>query len=146
MQPKKQEQFRKRTSVRVIFIYHKQPPLSRFFGQSFIRSFGFVLWFCDLAYFVSSLLDSLCQYENQTFSTNQSIITSNCRESCQCYHINDRAFMKCKPLCPIEEDPKCHRHSERLTEFGRSLNDTNCTCIKKRCVSGIKFHSILFCH
>ena len=131
MQPKKQEQFWKRTSVRVIFIYHKQPPLSRFF---------------DLAYFVSSLLDSLCQYENQTFSTNQCIITSNCRESCQCYHINDRAFMKCKPLCPIEEDPKCHRHSERLTEFERSLNDTNCTCIKKRCVSGIKFHNILFCH
>ena len=97
-----------------------------------------------LPHFDNSVLSGLCQYDNQAFSANQSIITSNCRERCQCHHINGTAITTCKPLCPIEEDPKCHPHSERLIQFERSLNDTNCTCTKKRCVPGIKICNIPF--
>ena len=74
---------------------------------------------------------------NQTFSATHSVITSNCKERCQCHHINGTAVTKCKPLCPIQEYPKCHPHSERIKEFEISLNDTNCTCKEKRCASGI---------
>ena len=110
------------------------------------KSFGFLLRFPGLLSFNNSVLAGLCQYDNQTFSANQSIITSNCRERCQCHHINGAAVTICKPLCSVEEHPKCHPHSERLAEFQRSLNDTKCTCTKKRCVSGIKISNILFCH
>ena len=112
-------------------------PMLRFLGR-------FVWRFPGLPHFDNSILAGLCQYDNQTFSANQSIITSNCSERCQCHHINGTAITTCKPLCPIEEDPKCHPHSERLAEFETSLNDTNCTCTKKKCVSGIKICNILF--
>ena len=92
-----------------------------------------------LSYILNSVLARLCQYGNQTFSANQSVITPNCTERCQCHQINGT---ECKPLCPIQEDPNCHPHSERIKEFVRSLNHTNCTCTEKRCVSGINvFHS-----
>ena len=51
---------------------------------------------------------------------------------------NSAAIAKCKPLCPIEEHPKCHAHSERLAEFERSLNHKKCTCTKKSCVFSTK--------
>ena len=116
------------------------------FTKISIKSIGFVLSFPSLAYIANSVLAGLCEYNNQTFSTNQSIITSKCREICQCHHINGRAITKCKPLCAIEEDPKCHPHSERLQRFQRSLNHTNCTCTKKRCVRGKNFDNISFGH
>ena len=73
----------------------------------------------------------LCQYDNQTFCTNQFILTSNFRERFQCQHINGTEITKCETLCPIEEYPKCHPHPKRLTKFERSLNDTKCACTKK---------------
>ena len=118
--------------------------MSRFFGQKGHE----IIWFClgqpHLSYFVNSVLAGLCHYDNQTFSANQSITTSNCRERCQCHHINGTAITKCKPLCLIEDDPKCHPHSERLTEIQRSVDDTNCTCTKKRCLSGKELRYIRF--
>ena len=111
-----------------------------------IKEFGFGLSFPGLANIVNSVWAGLCEYDNQTFSANQSFITSNCRKSCQCQHINGTVITKCKPLCPIDKDPKCHPHSYRLTEYERFLNDTNCTCTKKRCVSGTKQYNIIFCH
>ena len=78
---------------------------------------GFVSGFSSCVYFANPLLAGLCQYDNETFSANQSIITSDCRKSCQCHHINSRAITKCKPLCAIEDDPKCHPHSAKLTRI-----------------------------
>ena len=104
--------------------------------KTFIKQFRSIIQL--LLYLVNSVLAVLCQYDNQTFSINQSIVTSNCTERCQCHHINGTAIAKCKRLCPIEVDPECHPHTERIEEFERPLNDSNCTCTEKRCVSGIK--------
>ena len=110
----------------------------------FIIWFGFAFSSGFLSYILNFALARLCQYNNQTFFANQSIITSNCTERCQCHHING---MECKTLCPFQEDPKCHPHFERVKEFERSLNDTNCTCKERRCVSGIKtFCNTIFYH
>ena len=109
----------------------------------FIRQFCYFLLFPYLPD-VNSVLAGLCQYHNQTFPANQSFIKSNCKERCQCYQINGTAVTKCKPLCPIQEDPKCHTNSERIKEFQISLNDTNCTCKKKGCVSGMQILHYLF--
>ena len=87
--------------------------------------------------FVNTFLATLCQYGSQTFSANQSVITSNCTERCQCHYVNGTAVTKCKRLCPIQDDPKCHSQPERIKEFQISLNDTNCTCTERRCISGI---------
>ena len=95
------------------------------------------VFFFVLPYFVNSFLGDNCVYDNQIFYANQSIITSNCAERRQCHHINGTKITKCKPLCPIEEDPKCHPYSEKIKEFKESQNDTNCTCTHKKCVSGI---------
>ena len=106
----------------------------------FYSSKKFLLFFFfNLAYLVeifNSVIAGKCQYHNQTFSVNQSLVTSNCMERCQCQHVNGTAVAKCKPLCPIQEDPDCHQHSEIIKEFKIPLKDTNCTCTKKRCVSG----------
>ena len=118
------------------FLFIEKYPLSHVsLVILFIKYFGFVLSFACLCYIVNSVLALLCQYNNQTFSANHSIITSNCTERCKCHHMNGT---ECKPLCPIQEDPKCDPHSERIKEFERTLNDTNCTCTEKRCVSGMK--------
>ena len=106
----------------------------------FIKWFGFVFSSASLSYIVNYVLARLCQYDNQTFFAHQSIITSNCTERCRCHHINGT---ECKPLCLVQEDPKCHPHFERIKEFKLSLNDTNCTCTEKRCVSGILNSTIL---
>ena len=122
----------------------KNAPVSRFFGQIYFIQYDFVLRCRGLPYFDSPLLAGFCQYDNQKFYANQSIITSNCRERFQCHHINGTAVTKCKPLCPVKEYPKCHPYNERLTEFERPVNDTNCACTEKRCVSGIRLYEILF--
>ena len=110
----------------------------------FIRQFCYFLLLFPYLPDVSSVLAWLCQNHNQTFPANQPFIKSNCKERCQCYQINGTAFTKCKPLCPIQEDPKCHTNSERIKEFQISLNDTNCTCKKKGCVSGMQTLHYLF--
>ena len=82
-------------------------------------------------------LGGFCEYDNQTFYANQSIITFDCSKRCQCHHIDGKKIMTCKPLCRIEEDLKCHPLSERISEFKNNLNETNCTCTHKKCISGI---------
>ena len=106
----------------------------------FIKKVPFVLLlqFAYLANIFNSVIAGKCQYHNQTFSVNQSLITSNCKEICKCHHVNGTAVGKCKHSCPIQEDPDCHQHSESMKEFKIPLKDTNCTCTEKRCVSGMK--------
>ena len=106
----------------------------------FIKNVPFflLLQFAYLAEIFNFVIAGKCQYHNQTFSVNQSLITSNCKEICQCHHVNGTAVAKCKPLCPIQEDPDCHQHSDSMKEFKIHLKDTNCRCTEKRCVSGMK--------
>ena len=106
----------------------------------------FFLSFAYLPDIVNHVLVGLCQYHNQTFSANHSVITPNCKERCQCHHINGTAVTKCKSLCPIQEYLKCHPHSERIKELEIYLNDANCTCKEKRCVSGKKTLQYYFWH
>ena len=127
-------------------ICQKLSPFSRFFGQKIHEMVLFCFRYPSLCYFANSVLAGLCQYHNQTLSANQSIITYYCGERCQCHHINGTLITKCKPLCQIVTDPKCHPYSERLAEFQRSGNDTICTCTKKRCLAGIERCNILCCH
>ena len=116
------------------FPYRKAANVSWFFGCNIRQTIWFRSTLCFFSCIVNSVLARLCQYGNQTFSANQSIITPNCTERCQCHQISGT---ECKPLCLFQEDPKCHPHSERIKEFERSLNNTNCICTEKRCVSGI---------
>ena len=116
------------------------------FCYSSFKSVFFFLSFAYLPDIVNYVLVGLCQYHNQTFSANHSVITPNCKERCQCHHINGTAVTKCKSLCPIQEYLKCHPHSERIKELEIYLNDTNCTCKEKRCVSGKKTLQYYFWH
>ena len=78
----------------------------------------------------------LCQYDNQTYGINQSIITKNCKEKCGCRISNGSAITTCEPLCQDVKHAKCDINSQIVEEHKAPLNDTNCTCTKKSCVSG----------
>ena len=83
------------------------------------------------------VLVKLCQYDNQTYGINQSIITTNCKKKCGCNFSNGTAIPNCKPLCKDEENPKCDKLSEKIKEYQAPMNGSNCTCTKKKCISGI---------
>ena len=90
-----------------------------------------------MSYIAVSFSGRLCQYDNQIFGTNQSIITSDCQEKCRCSFLNGVTITTCKPLCKDEEDPKCDPHSQVIEEYQKPLNDTSCTCTGKKCVAGL---------
>ena len=88
-------------------------------------------------------LVKLCQYDNQTYGINQSIITTNCERKCRCNVSNGTAVPTCKALCKDEEDPKCDKSYETIKVYQAPMNGSNCTCTKKKCVSGLillQFH------
>ena len=90
-----------------------------------------------ISYIAVSFSGRLCQYDNQIFGTNQSIITSDCQEKCRCSFLNGVTITTCKPLCKDEEDPKCDPHSQVIEEYQKPLNATSCTCTGKKCVAGL---------
>lgn len=70
-------------------------------------------------------------WQSNIFNERTMILFSG-TERCQCHHVNGAAITTYKFLCPIEENPKCHQYSERIKEFKRPLNYTNCTCTQRR--------------
>ena len=92
----------------------------------------FFIYFSYLFYLVN-----LCQYGNQTYGINQSIITKNCEKKYRCNFSNGTTTSTCKPLCHVGKDPKCNQSSQRIKEYHASVNDSNCTCTRRICISGM---------
>ena len=82
-------------------------------------------------------LVNLCQYDNQTYGINQSIITTNCEMKCACIFSNGTTISTCKRLCHGGEDPRCNQSSQMIKEYYAPVNGSNCTCAKRICISGM---------
>ena len=91
-------------------------------------------FYCSLFIYFSV---SLCKYENQTYEVNQSIITANCERKCGCNLSNGTTNVTCRTLCEDGKDPKCDQYSQKIKSYRAPVNGINCTCTKKRCVSGM---------
>lgn len=115
------QKIRKGVPLKLLLIYHKVTTVS----QLLVWNTHQIIWFCFIIslvlYVTNSFLARLCQYDNQTFSANQLIITSNCTKKCQYQHTNDTAITKCKHLFLINEELKCHPHSEKLMNLLMNL-------------------------
>ena len=107
-----------------------------------LMMFSFNLYkhfFCYSLFIFSYLfyLVNLCQYGNQTYGINQSIITKNCEKKCRCNFSNGTTTSTCKPLCHVGEDPKCNQSSQMIKEYHAYANGSNCTCTRRICISGM---------
>ena len=62
---------------------------------------------------------------------------------CGCNFIDGIGVPACKPLCQSQEDSMCNPNSQDIQEFESPLNETTCTCTRKRCIPGLRMFLVI---
>ena len=78
---------------------------------------------------------------HEFYPVNSVFVTKSCTSRCSCL---EDGSLRCAPLC-IEDVPLCE-DNEKEVESRKSVENSSCVCVEKRCVrvDGKRVHFKLF--